>query len=127
MDTKRHIFTAIAAVLMVGTMAMPAHAKPAKWKNHQAQKTAFQAQKTYRLPVQPMNVQPYRSTVQAPLLFAQSNISAAKAKSIAQKHVKDGEAVDVTLKGDTYRVRVIVKGGKVVDVFIDAKSGRVKK
>ena len=58
---------------------------------------------------------------------AQRSISPAEAKSIARKRVPGGQVVDISRRGDTYRVRVIAKSGKVVDVLIDANSGRVKK
>ncbi len=58
--------------------------------------------------------------------FAQKIISASKAKMIARSRVKGGEVVDVSLRGKTYRVRVIAKNGRVVDVLIDANTGRVK-
>lgn len=61
------------------------------------------------------------------VLEAQRSISPAEAKSIARKRVPGGEVVDISRRGDTYRVRVIAKSGKVVDVLIDANTGRVKK
>ena len=57
---------------------------------------------------------------------AQRSISPAEAKSIARRHVPGGEVVDIKRRGDTYSVRVIKKSGKVVDVLIDANTGRVK-
>jgi len=57
---------------------------------------------------------------------AQRSISPAEAKSIARRVVPGGEVVDISRRGDTYRVRVIKKSGRVVDVFIDANTGRVK-
>ena len=61
------------------------------------------------------------------VLEAQRSISPAEAKSIARKKVPGGEVVDIKRRGDTYSVRVIKKSGKVVDVLIDANTGRVKK
>jgi len=60
------------------------------------------------------------------VLEAQRSISPAEAKSIARRKVPGGKFVDISRRGDTYRVRVIAKSGKVVDVFIDANTGRVK-
>lgn len=57
---------------------------------------------------------------------SQQSISAAEAKAIARRHVPGGEVVDIKRRGDTYSVRVIKRGGKVVDVLIDANTGRVK-
>ncbi len=61
------------------------------------------------------------------VLEAQRSITPAEAKSIARRQVPGGEVVDISRRGDTYRVRVIAKSGKVVDVLIDANTGRVKK
>lgn len=61
------------------------------------------------------------------VLQAQRSISPAEAKSIAKKKYPGGEVVDIKRRGDTYSVRVIKKSGKVVDVLIDANTGRVKK
>jgi len=58
---------------------------------------------------------------------AQRSITPAEAKSIVQEKYPDGEIVDIKRRGDTYSVRVIKKSGKVVDVLIDANTGRVKK
>ena len=57
---------------------------------------------------------------------SQQSISPAQAKSIARRQVPGGEVVDIKRRGDTYSVRVIKKSGKVVDVLIDANTGRVK-
>ncbi len=57
---------------------------------------------------------------------SQRSISPAEAKTIARRHVPGGEVVDIKRRGDTYSVRVIKKSGKVVDVMIDANTGRVK-
>lgn len=70
------------------------------------------------------NAQNFSSNV---VLMAQNAVSPAQAKSIARAKVKGGEVVDISRRGDTYRVRVIAKNGKVVDVYIDANTGRVKR
>jgi len=59
--------------------------------------------------------------------WAQRRISASEAKSIALRRAGGGEVVDIARNGDTYRVRVIRKDGRVVDVLIDANTGRVKR
>ncbi len=66
----------------------------------------------------------YRGPV---VLEAQRSITPAEAKAIAKRKVEKGKFVDISRKGDTYRVRLIAKSGKVVDVLIDANTGRVKK
>jgi len=58
--------------------------------------------------------------------YAQRSITAAEAKAIARRAVPGGQVVDISRRGDTYRVRVIAKSGKVRDVLIDANTGRVK-
>lgn len=60
------------------------------------------------------------------VLEAQRSITPAEAKSIARKKVPGGKVVDIKRRGDTYSVRVIKKSGQVVDVLIDANTGRVK-
>lgn len=63
----------------------------------------------------------------APVLMeVQRSITPAEAKSIARKAVPGGQVVDIKRRGSTYSVRVIKKSGKVVDVLIDANTGRVK-
>lgn len=68
------------------------------------------------------------STAQSPsyVQFAQNRISASKAKSIALGRVRGGEYVDLRLEGNTYIVRVRAPGGRIVDIRIDAATGRVK-
>ena len=56
----------------------------------------------------------------------QRKISASEAKSIARKKVRDGEVLDVSLKGKVWKVRMQKKNGKVVDVKVDAATGRVR-
>lgn len=64
--------------------------------------------------------------VDAPYVqYAQSVISPSKAKSIAARAVPGAKFVDITRSGDQYRVRMLRKDGQVVDVLIDATTGRV--
>lgn len=58
--------------------------------------------------------------------IVQRKISASQAKSIARSRVPGGEVVDISLRNNTYRVRVIAKNGRVVDIYVDASTGRVK-
>jgi len=88
---------------------MPAHAKPAKWKKSPYSAPASFAPAANNLPQ-----------------WAQRSISASEAKSIAKRRAGGGEVVDISKKGNTYRVRIIRKDGRVVDVLIDATTGRVK-
>lgn len=59
-------------------------------------------------------------------LLVQRSVSASQAKAIALKRVKGGEVVDISRNGGVYRVRLIRNDGRVVDVFVDAQTGRVK-
>lgn len=84
---------------------------------------------TYR----PVTVtQPYaRTQYQAPRYqtqqrWAQNQISASQAKSIARQKVPGASVVDIFLNGNIYRVRMLRRDGRVVDVFIDAATGRVR-
>lgn len=58
--------------------------------------------------------------------WAQAKVSAAQAKSIARRQHPGSKFVDISRNGDTWRVRLIKKDGRVVDVLIDANTGRVK-
>ena len=109
MTKRRYIAIAAAALLMAGASAMPASAKPGKWK-----KNPYSAPSSFALTVNDMP------------RWAQRKISASEAKSIAKRRAGGGEVVDISRNGNTYRVRVIRKDGRVVDVLIDATTGRVK-
>lgn len=58
--------------------------------------------------------------------WAQRKISASEAKSIAKRHAPGAEVVDIARSGNTYRVRLIRKDGRVVDLKVDATTGRVR-
>jgi len=49
----------------------------------------------------------------------------SKAKSIAAQRVPGAKFVDISRSGGQYRVRMLRKDGRVVDVLIDAATGRV--
>ena len=129
MLNRRHIISAILAIGLSFSVTSTAYAK-----SHKAD-SRFKASKS-------VAVDSYRSSrgISSRIrgasaydraypyrLQSQRAISPAEAKSIARSRVKGGEVVDISRRGDTYRVRVIAKNGKVVDVFIDANTGRVKK
>lgn len=109
MTTRRHIVLGLTTLLLAGATAMPATAKPAKWK-----KNPYSTQSNFA------------PTVNDVPRWAQRKISASEAKSIAKRRAGGGEVVDISRNGNTYRVRVIRKDGRVVDVLIDATTGRVK-
>jgi uncharacterized membrane protein YkoI len=106
---RRYIALAAAAIIMAGASAVPASAKPGKWKKN-----------PYSAPAS------FAPTVNDTPRWAQRKISASEAKSIALRRAGGGEVVDISRNGNTYRVRVIRKDGRVIDVLIDATTGRVK-
>ncbi len=57
--------------------------------------------------------------------YVQRSISASEAKSIAARAVRGAKFVDISRSRGRYRVRMIRKDGRVVDVLIDAATGRV--
>ncbi|MEP3891187.1 MAG: PepSY domain-containing protein [Hellea sp.] len=115
MTTRRHIVLGLTALLLAGATAMPAHAKPVKSKkNPYAAQSHFAPQSNFGPAVNDVP------------RWAQRKISASEAKSIAKRRAGGGEVVDISRNGNIYRVRVIRKDGRVVDVLIDATTGRVR-
>lgn len=58
---------------------------------------------------------------------SQRRISASQAKSIAMSRVRGARFINVQLVGGkTYRVRLQQKNGRIVDVYVDASTGRVR-
>ena len=113
MKTRRYLLAAFGAILMTGT-AMSAHASDG----------IDTTTPIFGETVLSSNFAAPQDTYE---LLAQNKISASQAKSIARSRVGGGEVVDISRKGDTYKVRVIAKNGRVVDVYIDANTGRVKR
>ena len=60
-----------------------------------------------------------------PVRFAQRQISASEAKRIALRRHPGGDVVDISRSGNIYRVRVVTRDGRRVDVLVDSNSGRV--
>lgn len=60
------------------------------------------------------------------VLIAQKKISPSEAKSIARKRVRGADVIDLSFDGKTYKVRMQKKNGRVVDVYVDAATGRVR-
>jgi len=114
--TVRHItifaITALAAV----AMAMPAAAKPNKGK--------AKGHAKYHKPVFSQTYMP-AERYQVPQ-WAEQKISYSQAKSIARSRYPGAEVVDIRLKGNTYRVRLVLQNSQMVDVLIDAVSGRIR-
>lgn len=101
-----HILAGLAAAAVVLTAAPSAEARPDRMR---MQKRPAIAAAPYAMPQR----------------FAQNMISPSRAKAIAKRRAGGGEVVDIARKGNRYRVRVIRKDGRVVDVLIDAATGRV--
>ncbi|WP_298913647.1 PepSY domain-containing protein [uncultured Algimonas sp.] len=57
---------------------------------------------------------------------AQREISPQEARAIALRRVPGGEVVDIRRLPDAYRVRIITRDGRVVDIVVDARTGRVR-
>lgn len=114
---RRHITIAAAGVLALTFAASPAMAKPAKWPDMSKD-----------MPAMTQSFAPQIRNQTPPNLgkWAQRRISASDAKAIARRRVPGAEVVDISLQGDTWRVRLIRKDGRVVDVSIDATTGRVR-
>ncbi len=53
-------------------------------------------------------------------------ISASQAKSAAMSRHRGAKFINVQLVGETYRVRLQQKNGRIVDVYVDARTGRVR-
>lgn len=114
MTKRRHITLGIAAILMAATAIVPSTAQAEVVEN-----IPFKAESLAKIAID-------SSLDAAPTYVARRNISASEAKRIAQKRAGGGEVVDISRKNNTYRVRVIRKDGRVIDVLIDARTGRVK-
>jgi uncharacterized membrane protein YkoI len=56
----------------------------------------------------------------------QRQISPQEARAIALSRVPGGEVVDIRRTADAYRVRIIARDGRVVDIIVDARTGRIR-
>ena len=111
--TFRHITVLGLAALATIAMAAPASAKPGQGKNKA---------KSYTI-MAPSFLPSERTQVPQ---WAQQRISYSRAKSIARSRYPGAEVVDIALDGNTYRVRLVLQNRKIVDVLIDAASGRIR-
>ncbi|MGB3457034.1 MAG: PepSY domain-containing protein [Litorimonas sp.] len=57
---------------------------------------------------------------------AQRQISPQQARAIALSRVPGGEVVDIRRTSGAYRVRIIARDGRVVDIVVDAVTGRIR-
>lgn len=96
--------TLISAVLLAALMSAPASAAIPQWGQSTvvAQPTAQSSQ------------------------LVQRQISPREAKAIALSRVPGGEVVDIRRTSDAYRVRIIARDGRVVDIVVDAATGRIR-
>ncbi len=56
----------------------------------------------------------------------QRRISASRAKSAAMSRYRGAKFINVQLSGNVYRVRLQQKNGRIIDVYVDARTGRVR-
>jgi uncharacterized membrane protein YkoI len=77
-----------------------------------------------------LNWQSQRPNVERSLYVqkqSQRKISASRAKSAAMSRYRNTKFINVQLiNQSTYRVRLQQKNGRIVDVYVDAYTGRVK-
>ena len=105
----------IGLLALAGTViAAPAYAAPHNSTHHAVQN----AVQTHAAPHAMGHAMGY-------VQYAQKAISPSKAKSIAARRVPGAKFVDISRSGGQYRVRMLRKDGRVVDVLIDAATGRV--
>ena len=108
-QARKHIITPIVAALAFACLSVPAHA----------------ATRGADIVLPPSFSVTAAHRADEPVRFVQNAISPSKAKSIARRAVPGAEVVDISRKGSRYKVRMIRKDGRVVDIVIDATSGRV--
>ena len=58
--------------------------------------------------------------------YAQRQITPQEARAIALARVPGGEVVDIRRTSNAYRVRIIAKNGQVIDIIVDATTGRIR-
>lgn len=98
----RSIF--ISAVLLAALMSAPASAMVPQWG--QPSPSAQPSDQSWQI--------------------VQRQISPREAKAIALARVPGGEVVDIRRTTDAYRVRIIARDGRVVDIVVDATTGRIR-
>jgi len=110
---RRYIFKLAVPLLAAALMAAPASAAPGKSKSKvdfgQAYQQTFTPQFVNDFP-----------------LWAQAKVSAGQAKSIARRKHPGAKFNNISREGNYWVVRLVKKDGRIVDVFIDATTGRVR-
>ena len=98
---------ALGFALLVGSLSL----------NAAAQAQTRYVGPSYSAPGQYAQSQPRR---------AQTRISYAQAKSAAMQHYPGSVYLGMQLNGNTYVVRLQISQGRIVDVRVDAVTGRVR-
>lgn len=112
----RHISILTISAFAAIAMAAPAAAKPNHAKN-----------KGHSKLMKPAFTQTYMPAERRQFpQWAEQKISYSQAKSIARSRYPGADVVDIQLKGDKYRVRLVLKNSQIVDVLIDAVTGRIR-
>ena len=110
--TRRHITTLVAAAVLFAFVPSTASAANGHGAKNGPQALSSPWVQSYAPP-------------QRPRRYVQNTISPSKAKAIAARRVPGAKFVDISRVGGQYRVRMLKKNGQVVDVLIDAATGRV--
>jgi uncharacterized membrane protein YkoI len=58
--------------------------------------------------------------------YVQRQITPQEARAIALSRVPGGEVVDIRRTSNAYRVRIIARNGQVIDIIVDATTGRIR-
>lgn len=114
----KHI--ALSAALLAASAALPQIASAQQTSPHTVYRTQPVVIQTYGQVQQPM---PRRAQ---PRRFAQAKISYAQAKAIALRRHPGASYVNMQLRGNTYHVRLRGRGGQIIDVSVDAVTGRAR-
>ena len=115
----RHI--SVAATIIAGiAFATSAHAKPPAHSKGKAKGVSEYVQ----LPGLVPNLVPAER--QALPTWVQAKISYSKAKSAALSRYPGAKYIDMYLDGNVYRVKLMLRNNKVVEVTVDAVTGRVR-
>lgn len=110
-NIKRYTGAFVSTVLVAAFTAIPASAM---------------LPKTDALAAHSVFIQASHNTPEAEVNYlAEAEITVSEAKSIALEQYPNAEVVDILREGPSYRVRLIRKDGRVVDLFVDAATGRI--
>ncbi len=126
----RKLITISVAAVFASAIATQALASPSNLTGQTHSRQPFRP--TQAVPDQilawPEGVIPYAPRVKADLYAQRARqISASQAKNIAMDYVRGAKFVNVQrINPSTYRVRLQEKNGRIIDVYVDAYSGRVK-